>query len=943
MAVVSEMNTVNRSSRIQPPKSLDAFIALAIGALPFLCFLPVALGKLAFFYFDIIVQFHPFKAYFMDAFRGGTLPLWCPYIYCGFPLFAEGQAGALYPLQLLIYTLLPNVWAYGCATLLHVGMAGSFMFVFLRTQRTTRACSLLGAVCYMFSGFMMARIRHYNFLVGAAWLPALLLAAERAKGGRALFWTAAAAVVVAMLFLASHPYITMYVLLVFAAYTFYSHLYAGRLGAGIWLFLGAVAFGVAMAAVQVLPTYELLSASVLTYGARYQYMTVGSFSPQHLLTLLVPNFFGSPAWDTYWEAVVPAYYFEMCWYVGLLPLVLACVGTVRARDAFEAFFAALWLAALVLALGRYTDLYKLLIHVPLLKSSRVPARWGLVWTFAASVLAARGAQGLVCSPSGGRRLRPFVIWLAVAAAAALLLARAHHVGNETAIRELTQIAPKLADRMHRARSFAGASLVHFGVFGLLTAFVFAIGRRSRTGRRSVLMFAVLLTAVDLWTFVRPLNPLIDPKVYDSPPRTAALLSSEKRVGRVLTHRIDETWDLPGPGDAVFPFTPGWGFGVEPYLACTEPLTANSGMLWGIETVTGFGITSLRDYNELMGLGGKRKTRMAYAPTPAVAALLHVTHFVSSREMSKDPKLLVGEAGTFKVYRNPHALPRAILVPEWKRAASRPEAIREILSKRFDPRAYAVVRCELPRPQGPPPGSGDRIEIVRREPDGILLTCNAAGRRLAVLSEILYPGWRVWVDGRHRDAIATNHSLRGALVESGSHRIRWVFHPRSFKLGVALSFAACGLLIVFVIAMKGGRAVGMSKPLSAFPARRGFLPVIALCLAVLVAVGVVTNWQAWREAARRMSVASYVARMCDADAQVHYRAKRYRRAVALERVAADGLKDNPFEFHSPLLPTTTGIRNPACRTERPCRRPSRRRSGTWPCPAWRGTGRPRSPG
>ena len=87
------------------------FGALSVlGAAVAVFFWPAAALEGAFFVQDVMVQNHPFRDFFARALRAGQLPLWNAAINCGFPLFAEGQAGPLYPPNVVLALLLPT-WA----------------------------------------------------------------------------------------------------------------------------------------------------------------------------------------------------------------------------------------------------------------------------------------------------------------------------------------------------------------------------------------------------------------------------------------------------------------------------------------------------------------------------------------------------------------------------------------------------------------------------------------------------------------------------------------------------------------------------------------------------------------------------------------------------------------------------------------------------------------
>ena len=55
----------------------------------------------ALFYFDITEINYPYRAFFADELRAGRFSRWCPWLYCGMPLYSESQAGYLHPLKYL--------------------------------------------------------------------------------------------------------------------------------------------------------------------------------------------------------------------------------------------------------------------------------------------------------------------------------------------------------------------------------------------------------------------------------------------------------------------------------------------------------------------------------------------------------------------------------------------------------------------------------------------------------------------------------------------------------------------------------------------------------------------------------------------------------------------------------------------------------------------------
>ncbi|MBM4047083.1 MAG: YfhO family protein, partial [Planctomycetes bacterium] len=510
----------------------DACVFLLLLILPLAYFWRAALGLSVFFHFDIIMQFYPYKAHFMDGMRSGHLPLWCPLVYSGFPLFAEGQAGALYPLQIILYLLMPTPLAYNHATLLHIGLAGGFTYLYLRVLGLTRAASVLGGLVFMFSGCFLARVRHFNIILGAAWLPCLLLLVELFQQRRRWLYIALAGVVMSFLFLASHPYITLYSLLLAAAYLAFHAVVsaddsvAGRTWRAIAALMVIGSSGAGLAAIQILPTYELLNASVRALPTNYLFLTQGSFPPSSLLTFLIPNYFGAPATDTYWGTPSEGFYIEFAAYCGLLPLLLAFVAVRRRRDPHTLFFALLALASLLLAFGGYTILYRLVAHVPLLGSSRVPARFLLLVCFSIAVLAAKGLDSMASASPSRKSIAAMFGLAALFIAAVLLLHRPWLLATSADLAARYGLHGYLLEKVPRifTQSLRPA-LIHFAAFAALTIAWFAWAASPRYALRTThyALPAILITLADLLTFAWHLNPTVSPAVYETPPAAARFL------------------------------------------------------------------------------------------------------------------------------------------------------------------------------------------------------------------------------------------------------------------------------------------------------------------------------------------------------------------------------------------------------------------------------------
>ncbi len=61
---------------------------------------------------------------------------------------------------------------------------------------------------------------------------------------------------------------------------------------------------------------------------------------------------------------------------------------------------------------------------------------------------------------------------------------------------------------------------------------------------------------------------------------------------------------------------------------------------------------------------------------------------------------------------------------------------------------------------------------------------SAGR--LILTDLMYPGWQVKVDGKRAEALTVDGMFRGVDVPAGVHTVVWSYRPGPFHWGLAIS-------------------------------------------------------------------------------------------------------------------------------------------------------------
>lgn len=151
----------------------------------------------------------------------------------------------------------------------------------------------------------------------------------------------------------------------------------------------------------------------------------------------------------------------------------------------------------------------------------------------------------------------------------------------------------------------------------------------------------------------------------------------------------------------------------------------------------------------------------YMPDPRKLGLLNVHYVISSFPLNVEGLEEIASFGEVKVYENAYTMPRA-----WIQASS---GIRPVDYWEWSP---------------------NRLRIKARGPG------------LMVVSEIFYPGWEAFVDGKKQPIMTVERILRGLYLEEGEHEVEMRFNPLSLKAGLAGFALGLCLFVVSEICVFG---------------------------------------------------------------------------------------------------------------------------------------------
>ena len=331
----------------------------------------------------------------------GEFPLWEPRIACGAPLFAESEAGVLYPAILFFFlndlTLAANLTVLSAVL---IAMLGCYSWS--RCLGMEPPASGMAALAYGLSYSFLLRTEQLNIIHVIAWLPASLAVINlwiTTERKRYLFilttiWTGQ--------LLAGHFQMTaicqtccwLYIFWLIVCRRENGQLPRSQKFAVLVL---SLFFAVSLTAVQWLPTRELTNNSTRSGAVPIEQLNATSTS-WHMLRIYLNPFYLEYSSNPQEQAPrnkMCFYAREWFHYLGILPFLLSflSLSAKRIRRVWG-----LWLMAiffLFASLGpKYGIYYFLWRFIPFMNAFRVPGRFAVPITCIIAVLAAAGTQNL---------------------------------------------------------------------------------------------------------------------------------------------------------------------------------------------------------------------------------------------------------------------------------------------------------------------------------------------------------------------------------------------------------------------------------------------------------------------------------------------------------------------------------------------------------------------
>jgi len=767
---------------------------------------------------DPLVYSYPLRTIAWEMIRQGSLPLWTPHVFSGYPLLSMAQLGIGYPLT-WGYLFLPGHWAEQIYVLAPYLLAPLFTYIYAREVGRSRIASLLAGLSFGYGGMMASWLANGMMTNAVMWLPLVLTGIHRARARSYASCLLLATVAYTMSVMTGIGQGFLYVgivAVVYAAFISASSGAALESGQGRWLswqrwkplavVVGAMMLSAGVATFQILETRQMVRQSI---RRALDYEDLGELSMSFSMgwqSLLLPLFHHEES---------TAYLHPLA--LGLA--VLAIVTAVRQpqREAHIFFWLAVAVVAGVLMLGTNTPLYRLVHRIPWLNLFRAPSRHSFEWTFAISMLSAYGwdawREMMTRKQSAASSLRRLVIGsiiLALGAVVGVLWWRA--MPDWLGLYSITDL---------------GATEMEYVLWKVALAIliVIAIWQGWRINARRW-RHALLLGGVLLACFIEAF--ILFSKWWGPPSLPANRFTAVSPVTRFLQQ-------YPPEQNRVYTRVKLF---VEQHA--TEPRLdpPNLTALYGLHNVAGYEPLVWERYSRALGdvwldavtpLSGAKPDFSLFDERSHVLDLLNTTYVAAftnleldrvEKEEKDDDEAVFPLPDTQRwqpvydrdgaiILRNHRALPRVWLVGEAE-AVDGEEALRRIRGESrqlFDPRRTALLEVSpqaLPALPGGTLSENATARLAVYEPNRLVIETSADQPSVLVVSEMNYPQWEAWLDGVKAPIYTANYLLRGVTLPGGSHRVEMRYTAPAARRGAWVSIFT--LLLIGMIAIRARRTL-----------------------------------------------------------------------------------------------------------------------------------------
>lgn len=702
---------------------------------------------------DIIGQIYPWRSFTIEVWKSGAIPLWNPYSFSGTPHLANYQSAVLSPLN-LGFLVFPFVDFWTILIVLQPLFAGIFTFLYLRALKLSNLPGLISSISFMFCGFIVSWMNYGTLAYAILFLPLALYAIEKYFQKLKFRFAILLSATIPLSFFSGHFQISIYFFLFIFAYLLFKFIQTKKKSITSTLLI-SVLFGLLLSSPQLFPSVELyLQSFRSTIFAKTEVIPWG-----YLPTLIAPDFFGNPVTGNDWFG----HYAEWNAYIGVIGLFFSVYSIFSKRKDLVFFFITVGLISILLAFQ--SPLLDLLVYlkVPVISTSAT-GRIIVLFSFSASILAGLGMEKLYLDVIN-KKYKEIIILILLFMLIFVALWGIVFLKLYIPIEKIPIASSNL--RLPSAIFFIFIMTV-LGSFFL----------KKRNARFLLFLFLVIISSLELLRFAFKWQP------YDS----------KKRV--FIDTNVSKFFPKIAGFNRVF-----------------GNLGAEGTMYYHLQSTEGYDAVYIRKYGQFVASLDNGKLKDSFRSVVAypkngkytlkganLLGIKYIIHKTSDgqqvwafpfwRYNPESIKLLFND-GHYQVLENKNAFPRVFAV----NSVITEKDPQKILDKMFDSKTDLKKTAVIEEDLNTQIGSGS-AKIIDYKANKVILLTKSKKSTFIVLTDVYYPGWKAYVNGKETKIFRTDFTFRGVVVPAGDNTVEFTYKPITFSLGVLT--AIIGMVGIFTL-------------------------------------------------------------------------------------------------------------------------------------------------
>ncbi|MCH8171119.1 MAG: YfhO family protein [Bacteroidetes bacterium] len=806
-----------------PKKYHTLAVTLTIIILFLIFFNPLYFGGKTFQSGDIIASksLHSYVENHTDGFT-----LWNPHIFCGIPAYATSTGARWFNLFYDGITAVRSAfsaffeveYAMWSFYLIILGIT-SFFFMKYLTKNTL--VSLFTAVSTAFSTGLIVFlfIGHVTKLTSICWYPLIFLFILRLQKKITLIDILLLIITLQLFIQGFHVQIIFYTLLSVGIYFIYYLIRAlfkknKELRQKVLKTVGAFTFSFIIALLiqsdNFTQVYEYMpystrgSESILektmeqttkSESDYYNYHTSWSFSPEEVVTFIVPSFygFGNSTYKgklTQGKPVEVNTYFgqmpfvDVAMYMGVLVFFLALFAMFsRWKEPFIQFLTILSIFALILSFGKnFSPLFDLFFYYfPFFDKFRVPSMVLVLMQLSFPVLAGLGIMKIISLREEKndkliKLLRNISIVFTTLFVISILFNSVitdwfvSRVNNFVGF--ISSSRPQYAQQFsalagYMGDMFSGDLMIAMGMLTLTFGGAYAYVN-SKLSRDIWVVLLITLTLFDLWRIAdRGAQYKDNPDITNqfNPPDyiTAIKNRNDKEPFRIFNLKQDGSLG-------------------------SFRNNSNYNTYFLVEDFYGYSAIKPRTFQDYMDVVGPVNETMWN--------MLNVKYIITDKPFQLAGLLSVYKENNTYIYENTNSLPRVYLVDSvsYKKGI---DILNSVKSNSFDPKIIAFVNDENLRIDKP--DSSAFSKIIEYKDESVKLEVNATGNNFLFFGNTYLPtGWKVFIDNNESKLYKVNYGFMGAVIPNGKHLVEFKYAPTTFYIAKYVVLILSLLVILSLI-------------------------------------------------------------------------------------------------------------------------------------------------